>query len=63
MKTSFRQLTYVTTAARLCNISQAAKALHISTSSVLAAIDKAEQEFEVTIFDLGKNLLSISKTG
>lgn len=50
MKTSFRQLTYVTTAARLCNISQAAKALHISTSSVLAAIDKAEQEFEVTIF-------------
>jgi DNA-binding transcriptional LysR family regulator len=50
MQTSFRQLNYVATAARLCNISQAARVLHISTSSVLAAIDKAEQEFEVTIF-------------
>jgi DNA-binding transcriptional LysR family regulator len=64
MKTSFRQLTYVATAARLCNISQAAKALNISTSSVLAAIDKAEQEFGVTIFVRQKAKgLTITHTG
>jgi DNA-binding transcriptional LysR family regulator len=64
MNTSFRQLTYVATAARLCNISQAAKVLHISTSSVLAAIDKTEQEFGVTIFVRQKSKgLTITHTG
>lgn len=64
MNTSFRQLTYVATAARLCNISQAAKVLNISTSSVLAAIDKAEEEFGVTIFVRQKAKgLTITPTG
>jgi DNA-binding transcriptional LysR family regulator len=64
MNTSFRQLTYVATAARLCNISQAAKDLNISTSSVLAAIDKAEGEFGVTIFVRQKAKgLTITQTG
>jgi len=64
MNTSFKQLNYVATAARFCNISQAAKILHISTSSVLAAIDKVEQEFAITIFVRQKAKgLTITPTG
>lgn len=50
MNVTLRQLEYVVAAARAGTIAGAAQALHISTSSVLMAIDKFEREFAVQLF-------------
>ncbi|PIQ96704.1 MAG: hypothetical protein COV67_08105 [Nitrospinae bacterium CG11_big_fil_rev_8_21_14_0_20_56_8] len=50
MNITVRQLGYVLTAARLRSISRASSKLGISQSSIAAAIDKMEREFNVTIF-------------
>lgn len=50
MKITLRQLTYVVAAARKGSISSAAETLNISTSSILAAIDKFEKEFGLEVF-------------
>jgi DNA-binding transcriptional LysR family regulator len=50
MNLSLRQLRYVVTAARLRSISKAAQHLSISQSSIAAAINNFEAEFNVTIF-------------
>lgn len=50
MKITIRQLGFVVAAAREGSISGAARALNISTSSVLSAIDKFEQEFGTQLF-------------
>lgn len=50
MKISLRQLEYVVAASRHGSISGAASALNISTSSILAAIDKFEEEFGIQVF-------------
>lgn len=50
MNISLRQLRYVVTASREGSIIGAATALNISTSSILMAIEKFEQEFGVQIF-------------
>lgn len=47
---SLRQLRYVVTAARLRSIAKAAQHLSISQSSIAAAINNFEEEFNVTIF-------------
>ncbi|MCL6283718.1 LysR substrate-binding domain-containing protein [Ruegeria sp. 2012CJ41-6] len=50
MKISIRQLSYAVAAAREGSISGAADVLNISTSSILTAIDKFEQEFGIQLF-------------
>lgn len=50
MKISLRQLSYVVAASRQGSISGAAEALNISTSSILTAIEKYEQEFGLQLF-------------
>ncbi len=50
MKISVRQLDYVVTAARKRSISGAARHRNISTSSILKAIEKFEDEFAVELF-------------
>ena len=50
MNISIRQLNYVLTAARLRSISKAAESLNISQSSISSAINKLEEDFNVTLF-------------
>ncbi|MBB4121423.1 LysR family transcriptional regulator [Martelella radicis] len=50
MKISLRQLEYVVAASQLGSIAGAAEDMGISTSSILAAIEKFEQEFAVQLF-------------
>lgn len=50
MKISLRQLEYVVVAARAGSIVGAAAKLNISTSSILSAIDKFEEEFGIQVF-------------
>jgi len=50
MNISLRQLRYVVTASQAGSILGAAQALNISTSSILMAIDKFEQEFGTQVF-------------
>ena len=50
MNVSFRQLHYVRTAAACRSISRAAERLHISQSSIGAAIDRVEHEYGVRAF-------------
>ena len=50
MNVSLRQLQYVMTAARLRSIAKASQHLSISQSSIAAAINNFEEEFNVTVF-------------
>lgn len=50
MNISLRQLRYVVAAAQNKSILGAARTLNISTSSILMAIDKFEQEFQTQVF-------------
>ena len=50
MNVSFKQLTYVRVAAELRSITNAAQKLNISQSSIGAAVDIVEREYEVQIF-------------
>lgn len=50
MNISLRQLEYVVEAARCHSVTGAARSLNISTSSILMAIDKFEQEFGIQLF-------------
>ena len=51
MKLSLRQIRYVCEVARLGSIKATCSSLHISQSSILAAISLAEDELNATIFD------------
>jgi len=50
MRLSLRQLAYVVEVARVGSIARAAETLHISPSSILAAIEAAERDFGTRIF-------------
>ena len=50
MNITLRQLRYVVTASQKQSILGAANALNISTSSILMAVDKFEQEFGIQVF-------------
>lgn len=55
MRVSLRQLSYIVEVARLGSVARAAGALHISPSSILAAIEVAERDFGTSIFNRRPN--------
>lgn len=62
MRLSLRQLGYIVEVARLGSVARAAEALHISPSSILAAIEVGERDFGTSIFNRRPNRGSIVTT-
>lgn len=62
MRLSLRQLAYVVEVSRLGSVARAAQALHISPSSILAAIEAAERDFGTRIFSRRPNRGTIVTT-
>lgn len=57
------QLQYYRTVARIQNITQAAKVLHISQPALSRAISRLEEELEVSLFERSGNRITLSPYG
>lgn len=58
-----KQLSYFKAIAECNNMSQAAERLHVSQPALSAAVKKLENELETSLFERGKNNISLNEAG